>query len=843
MIYPTTSRRVFHRRQGIGIHVRAGLPILVGVLQLFGTSRLGAAPSRLTGTVTAHETLLPATSRPRLNSLFRSYACYRLDIGSIKGGLRKTAGTSGRLRLQLGDHIDVELSLRTNEQRSDTYVLRGITPGGVRTHPRYPPCTFTGVCMDDDRGEVRLTVGDCGIEGFVEKSGERIYVEPVRNLDPGAPDDLIVAYRAGDVRRTLEHACGLAADHGEPPLPALAKRGAAAEDPSCMIADLALAAHYSMVEGYGSVKGVEERITSILNLVNEMYADPRVNIIHELVELVVDETGDEDFGGVTSLDRPGFSEWAATEGNFTNEWDIAGAYFFNRGGGTVGRAKMGGVCTAGGAHIIRDFTSSLRSMYLDHAHELGHNWGASHVSSSSCLMYPSITGKNDNWCESTIATIVKYRNTRTCLAGCDQPPVADFSVEDSNSCTATIQCKDRSRYGPRSWLWDFGDGTTSTERHPVHAYRHNGVYSISLTVANDQGEDSETKSDWLTIDAPAPPVVSPAPNGCDNTGVTLSATGPNTIKWYDIPIGGVPLHVGEEFESPSLTGETTFYVENGPAEFPVKSIGPVDTTETDSGAYKETAGNIFMEFETYKPLRFRSFTVYANKEGPRHFVLTRASSMSGLEEHVVTLEAGRSAVHCNWTIEKPATYRIWLENTVGTGEEPDSPEEYFNNLYRARDGITYPVELEGLMAITTNYWRESPNGDPTSNGWYIGYDWKVQQIEPCAGARIPVTANQGCNPTFITPPGKSTPVRIAVRDGRLQLLAPGGLSETVSVSVYTASGRQVYHAPKTRIPLSGGSVLLWDGTNRQASPVARSMYLCRLRVGTRHFLRTFFLGD
>ena len=33
-----------------------------------------------------------------------------------------------------------------------------------------------------------------------------------------------------------------------------------------------------------------------------------------------------------------------------------------------------------------------------------------------------------------------------------------------------------------SWLWDFGDGTTSTVQSPEHTYTDEGTYSVTLTV-------------------------------------------------------------------------------------------------------------------------------------------------------------------------------------------------------------------------------------------------------------------------------------------------------------------------------------------------------------------------
>jgi PKD repeat protein len=41
-----------------------------------------------------------------------------------------------------------------------------------------------------------------------------------------------------------------------------------------------------------------------------------------------------------------------------------------------------------------------------------------------------------------------------------------------------------------NWLWDFGDGNTSKEQHPLHTYTEAGTYSVVLTVWNAGGENS-----------------------------------------------------------------------------------------------------------------------------------------------------------------------------------------------------------------------------------------------------------------------------------------------------------------------------------------------------------------
>ena len=46
---------------------------------------------------------------------------------------------------------------------------------------------------------------------------------------------------------------------------------------------------------------------------------------------------------------------------------------------------------------------------------------------------------------------------------------------------------------PSGWLWDFGDGTTSTERNPVHTYTQAGSFSVRLTVTGPDGASLAVK--------------------------------------------------------------------------------------------------------------------------------------------------------------------------------------------------------------------------------------------------------------------------------------------------------------------------------------------------------------
>lgn len=81
-------------------------------------------------------------------------------------------------------------------------------------------------------------------------------------------------------------------------------------------------------------------------------------------------------------------------------------------------------------------------------------------------------------------------------------PTAAFTADyTSGTAPLTVTFTDSSTGNPTSWLWDFGDGTTSTDQNPVHTYTISGSYTVTLTVSNTAGSDSETKIGYITVAA------------------------------------------------------------------------------------------------------------------------------------------------------------------------------------------------------------------------------------------------------------------------------------------------------------------------------------------------------
>jgi RHS repeat-associated protein len=81
-------------------------------------------------------------------------------------------------------------------------------------------------------------------------------------------------------------------------------------------------------------------------------------------------------------------------------------------------------------------------------------------------------------------------------------PTADFSADRRGGpAPTTVAFRDNSSGAPTAWLWNFGDGTTSTAQHPSHTYAAPGQYTVSLTATSSQGVvRTESRPNWIGID-------------------------------------------------------------------------------------------------------------------------------------------------------------------------------------------------------------------------------------------------------------------------------------------------------------------------------------------------------
>jgi PKD repeat protein len=82
-------------------------------------------------------------------------------------------------------------------------------------------------------------------------------------------------------------------------------------------------------------------------------------------------------------------------------------------------------------------------------------------------------------------------------------PIPEFSATPrAGNDPLDVRFTDQSTGAPTAWSWNFGDGTApSTAQNPNHRYQNPGVYTVSLTVTNAAGSNTQTKDAYIYVDA------------------------------------------------------------------------------------------------------------------------------------------------------------------------------------------------------------------------------------------------------------------------------------------------------------------------------------------------------
>lgn len=115
---------------------------------------------------------------------------------------------------------------------------------------------------------------------------------------------------------------------------------------------------------------------------------------------------------------------------------------------------------------------------------------------------------------------------------------ADFSYAYDTCVAGPVDFHDlsSSEGGPiQSWVWNFDDGTSSTEQNPFHLFAFPGIHNVSLTVKDKNGCEADTSKEIVWY--PAPPLIIVEPStffGCEPATVFFNNLSFPIDSTYDI---------------------------------------------------------------------------------------------------------------------------------------------------------------------------------------------------------------------------------------------------------------------------------------------------------------------
>ncbi|MEM1320161.1 MAG: PKD domain-containing protein [Bacteroidota bacterium] len=134
----------------------------------------------------------------------------------------------------------------------------------------------------------------------------------------------------------------------------------------------------------------------------------------------------------------------------------------------------------------------------------------------------------------------------------DQGPTAAFTASVMDNQLSTTN----NSLNGDTYLWDFGDGNTSTELEPEHIYAASGQYNVVLVVTNACGSDTTQQTVTVTVvTIPVAQFSASETEGCAPLTVNFTdESSANTTNWeWSFP-GGTPATSTEQ--NPTVTYST-----------------------------------------------------------------------------------------------------------------------------------------------------------------------------------------------------------------------------------------------------------------------------------------------
>jgi hypothetical protein len=212
------------------------------------------------------------------------------------------------------------------------------------------------------------------------------------------------------------------------------------------------------------------------------------------------------------------------------------------------------------------------------------------------------------------------------------------------------------------------------------------------------------------------------------------------VLWYTAATGGLSIGTGTPFNTPYITGTTTFYAAAGSGTTNY-ATGKITPTSTNGNSGFSDVG---LMFNALAPFTIQSVDVYPMSTTSTTGTITIAlknsagTTLQSTTANVTVSAAGAlNTVPLNFTVPAGTNYRLVV--TAATG---------MTTLIReSGTGFTFPYNVAGISSITSSY-----TGGASTAFYYYFYNWILKV--GCESPRVPVvaTVNAGPAATKSAPP-------------------------------------------------------------------------------------------
>lgn len=271
-----------------------------------------------------------------------------------------------------------------------------------------------------------------GLHARIALAPDEVYwTEPVKRFFQSDSEHYVL-YRDEDVI-DIPQACGLN-DAIHAPIAdtsIVSLEASAAQAEGLAVVEVAADADFEFFQTWGSVDNSVARIESIIAAMNLQY-EPEVGITHVLSAAIVRTSEADPYQStdpITMLESELRPEWLENRGDIAR--DVVHLFTGkDLDGSTIGIAYVGVICGSFAFGLSQStFTTNFACVTDLTAHEIGHNWSASHCDCPSFTMNPFLTCSNTFDPDATVPSIVNHRDTRSCLDFGDACPDDPDKVE------------------------------------------------------------------------------------------------------------------------------------------------------------------------------------------------------------------------------------------------------------------------------------------------------------------------------------------------------------------------------------------------------------------------------